>query len=280
LSIPGIRFEIDRIYSRQDDIHKPFGGQERGGIATPKDYPAIFIFTGESGQQYGYRDGPDESGVFLYTGEGQKGDMRFAGGNRAIRDHAENGKTLHLFESQGKGKGYRYLGEFSCSSYEMKRGPDVDKAMRDVIVFHLVRADQEVDEPPVSESAATKEAKASLAQLRSRAYAALTAPQGRPGRDARRTNYIRAAAVRDYVLARAGGACECCAAPAPFLRMDGSPYLEPHHTTRLSDAGLDHPAHVAGICPTCHREIHYGKGGSSKNEKLRTAIYRKESALD
>jgi 5-methylcytosine-specific restriction protein A len=71
--------------------------------------PLIFLFTGESGEQYGYEDGWDDNGVFLYTGEGQEGDMEFVRGNRAIRDHALDGKDLHLFQALGKGEGYRYL---------------------------------------------------------------------------------------------------------------------------------------------------------------------------
>ena len=43
------------------------------------------------------------------------------------------------------------------------------------------------------------------------------------------------------MLLRSGGECESCKEPASFERVDGSPYLEAHHTTRVSDGGLDHP---------------------------------------
>ena len=62
-------FEIGQTYNRRRDIHGRFGGQYQGGISTPSDEPLIFLFAGESGQQYGYRDGWSEDGVFLYTGE-------------------------------------------------------------------------------------------------------------------------------------------------------------------------------------------------------------------
>ena len=52
----------------------------------------------------------------------------------------------------------------------------------------------------------------------------------------------RSAAVREYVLARSTGVCEGCGTPAPFVTAQGAPYLEPHHTRRLSDGGPDHPA--------------------------------------
>jgi hypothetical protein len=73
---------------------------------------------------------------------------------------------------------------------------------------------------------------------------------------------------RKYVLARAGEVCESCGNPAPFLRKDGSPYLEPHHTRRVSDGGPDHPRWVGAICPNSHREIHYGEDGEEKNQRL------------
>jgi 5-methylcytosine-specific restriction protein A len=78
--------------------------------------------------------------------------------------------------------------------------------------------------------------------------------------------------VKDYVLARAGGICELCKKAAPFLRPNGEPYLEPHHSRRLSDGGPDHPRWVGAICPTCHRNIHYGKEGEILNAKLEEAL--------
>jgi hypothetical protein len=38
-------------------------------------------FTGDPGQQYGYRDEWSKDRIFSYTGEGQKGDMRYVSEN-------------------------------------------------------------------------------------------------------------------------------------------------------------------------------------------------------
>jgi hypothetical protein len=55
-------FELGRTYNRRDDIHARFGGQRQGGISTPSGVPYIFLFTGESGEQYGYGwDGPNRA---------------------------------------------------------------------------------------------------------------------------------------------------------------------------------------------------------------------------
>src|ERR1035438_6012023 len=100
-NLTNIPFEIGRIYQRQRDIHEKCKGQEQGGISTPAGAPFIFLFTGDTGQQYGYEDKLTDDGVFLYTGEGQTGDMEFVKGNKAIRDHAADGKDLLLFDALG-----------------------------------------------------------------------------------------------------------------------------------------------------------------------------------
>lgn len=232
----------------------------------------MFLFTGESGEQYGYRDGWEDNGVFLYTGEGQEGDMGFQAGNRAIREHAEEGKDLHLFQSLSKGKGYRYLGMFACPSWEYRRGKDVNGEERWVIVFHLIQQDaMQQDNVTVTPGTGTP-----IDQLREDAYkAAYRAGEEEP-QEAKRRYFHRSAAVHNYVLARASGRCEVCSEPAPFRRSDGTPYLEPHHTRRLADGGPDHPRWVAAICPNCHREIHHGVEGDTKNTRLQWLLGKLE----
>jgi hypothetical protein len=64
-------------------------------------------------------------------------------------------------------------------------------------------------------------------------------------KEARRNYYARSAKIKIYVLKRAKGLCEACKREAPFLRKNGSPYLEPHHIRRIADGGPDHPKFVA-----------------------------------
>jgi 5-methylcytosine-specific restriction protein A len=79
---------------------------------------------------------------------------------------------------------------------------------------------------------------------------------------------VRSQAIHRYVLSRANGYCEGCEEPAPFQKPDSSAYLEPHHTTRLSDEGPDHPAKVIALCPNCHRRTHYAEDGKAFNASL------------
>jgi hypothetical protein len=93
-------------------------------------------------------------------------------------------------------------------------------------------------------------------------------------------NYrARSLAIRLYVVSRANGKCENCGKPAPFCRADGSPYLEPHHTVRLSDDGPDHPARVIGLCPNCHRRAHYAEDAGPFNGSLKKKVRQIEQKM-
>ena len=97
-----VLFNAGEAYRRRD-LHSRFGGQRQGGISTPKKYPFIFLFTGLTGEHYGYHDEWTQEGSFIYTGEGQIGDMEFVRGNAHVRDSISQGKDLHLFEYVAKG---------------------------------------------------------------------------------------------------------------------------------------------------------------------------------
>jgi len=118
-------FTPGQIYRRRD-LHAKVGGQRQGGISTPANAPFIFLITGDSGKQHGYSDDWTDDGIFLYTGEGQRGDMRFVAGNRAIRDHIKDGKTLQVFEQQKKDKRFlRYLGEMEYAQHTYREALDI-----------------------------------------------------------------------------------------------------------------------------------------------------------
>jgi 5-methylcytosine-specific restriction protein A len=262
-------FKVGQTYSRRKDIHVPFGGQRQGGISTPSEQPFIFLFTGEAGESYGYTDGWNGD-LYDYVGEGQAGDMEFIRGNRAIRDHREDGKDLLLFQAMGHSQPVRYLGCYACASWEYGRGPDKDGTDRRIIIFHLAPTETIPDFE--AKGATTPVQPPSLEELRRKAYEAAGTRTSNQGRQSSRQYRERSDAVRAYVLARAAGICESCGLPAPFSRTNGTPYLEPHHTMRLSDDGPDHPSWVGAVCPNCHKEIHYGAEGEERNRQLRTCL--------
>jgi hypothetical protein len=120
---------------RRIDLHRVFGGNPQGGIASCKNFDEILLF-GEDGEQHGYVDGPRSDGMYDYTGEGQFGDQTMTRGNRAIRDHANRGKRLRLF--QGARGEVTYLGEFEYVTHRIERAPATrGGGDRNVFVFEL-----------------------------------------------------------------------------------------------------------------------------------------------
>lgn len=139
--------------------------------------------------------------------------------------------------------------------------------VREAIVFKLVPfASFEVAIKEDAPEVATDEA--AFNALRMRAYAASSIPVKVTKEAAVTTAFVRSKIVRDYALARANGACECCGKAAPFKTAAGQPYLEVHHIRRLTDGGPDSPNDVTAICPNCHREAHHGVDAKNLNATL------------
>jgi hypothetical protein len=130
-------FIPDHIYKR-GDIHTTYGGNRQSGICPSTKYPFIFIFSGKSGQQHGYRDGWDNPNVFSYTGAGQVGDMQFIAGNLALRDHLQNGKRVFLFESEGNGF-VKFISELECFDVDEFPTHDTNGNIRKGIKFFFKR---------------------------------------------------------------------------------------------------------------------------------------------
>ena len=70
--------------------------------------------------------------------------------------------------------------------------------------------------------------------------------------------YKRSPYVVAEVLLRANGKCQSCRCDAPFLKEDGTPFLEVHHIEWLSKGGEDSVENSIALCPNCHRQAHYG----------------------
>lgn len=131
-------FIPNQIYSRRLDIHARFGGNWQSGISSSADFPYIFIFSGKSGHQHGYKDGWDNENVFSYTGEGQTGDMQFTKGNLALRDHVKNGKRVLLFENERKGF-VKFICEVEVFDFDYFETHDTSGQQRIGLKFFFLR---------------------------------------------------------------------------------------------------------------------------------------------
>lgn len=115
---------------RRRSVHEAYGGQEQGGISTPRSVPEILIFTDpDAGAQFGYDrfEGLREDGSYAYTGEGQYGPQVFARGNRALREAAREGKSIRLFRTSGTSA--TYVGKFTTGTptYTIETIPDANR---------------------------------------------------------------------------------------------------------------------------------------------------------
>jgi hypothetical protein len=125
---------------RRTDLHEHLGGQQQSGISPSSQAPVVMIFSDPaSGEQHGYFDGwSEEEGLFHYSGEGQRGDQQMTRGNKAIRDHELDGRSLHIFFGSGKGRDVTYGGEFEYVDHYETEAPETnDGPIRTVLKFRL-----------------------------------------------------------------------------------------------------------------------------------------------
>lgn len=272
-------FRKGKEINRRTDIHALYGGQRQGGISTPASVDAIFLFTSPSGEAHGYSDGFRDDGAFWYTGEGQLGDMTMQKGNKAILNHKENGKDIYLFEYT-KQAHVRLIDRVECIGHHVEQRPDTEGNTREAFIFHLAIVPEQggtggesalspinIDPKQISGK------KKTLAELKEIAMS--SEPNTKTAKQKEKEVYVRATAIKEYVLKRANGVCEYCQKDAPFETRLG-PYLECHHILRLSDGGPDHPLNVIGICPNCHREAHY----SIDKQRINSGMLEKVKKLE
>ncbi len=129
-------FEKGKIYIRRK-LHNNYGGNRQGGISNCKKFPFIFLFTGKTGMSHGYQDGWSKDGYFLYTGEGQNGDMTFDRGNKALLNHEKNEKKIFLFENKSKGN-WKFIDELKLVDYKIFDTQDTTGKQRKGIQFKLI----------------------------------------------------------------------------------------------------------------------------------------------
>jgi 5-methylcytosine-specific restriction enzyme A len=136
-------FIHNQIYKRSQ-IHDQYGGGRQGGISASAQFPYIFIFSSESGEQHGYKDGWENPYVYSYSGEGQVGDMRFIKGNLALKDHIKNGKRVFLFIYVRKAF-VRFEAELEVIDFDYFPGFDKNGNSREAIKFFLKRKGAHID---------------------------------------------------------------------------------------------------------------------------------------
>ncbi|MFJ5099846.1 hypothetical protein [Streptomyces sp. NPDC088554] len=156
------------------EIRPILGGSAYGGICPAIEERNVILYSDhEVAKKFGYHDGwlseNDTLGpIFEYTGAGKSGHQSLTqSGNKAILQHVQSGRTLHVFTRVGKITGtdtktHRYIGEFAIDEeqpFVPRQGLGEDDLIRTAIVFRLRptgefdRSDSDTISPAPSTSA-------------------------------------------------------------------------------------------------------------------------------
>tara|TARA_B100000780_G_scaffold102899_1_gene72004 strand:+ start:204 stop:1028 length:825 start_codon:yes stop_codon:yes gene_type:complete len=195
-----------------------------------------------------------------YTGMGSSGDQTLGTQNKTLYESNLNRVEVHLFEVFEL-REYTYQGivVYNGKGYQENQ-TDIDGDKRKVWMFPLELKDGKpvrVNEIVIKKLQETKQK--SLRKLNKQQIKRLAESKKATTQSYRiiETKSIeRDEYIKLYALQRAKGNCQLCEKPAPFLKKNGSPYLEVHHIKYLANKGSDTIDNVTALCPNCHRKMH------------------------
>lgn len=75
--------------------------------------------------------------------------------------------------------------------------------------------------------------------------------------------------LMEFVRKRAAGRCQLCGSKAPFLTLEGDPYLEVYFIVPLNLGGKPELCNAAALCPNCHRKMHVRRSENDREQLLK-----------
>ena len=136
---------LGAVYKRAE-LHERYGGSRISGIVALKEEPLVFLFHTEEPSRGFYGDGFGAEGLYWFSGEGTVGDMRWTAGNRAVRDHVREGRSLLLFERVRRAGGlWRCSFVMQCRRVVREVRRDQRGGKRSAIVFGLATVARGMD---------------------------------------------------------------------------------------------------------------------------------------
>ena len=283
-------FIIGAEYYRSELLAYVGSKQAQSGIIWGIKHPECVIITsgGKHSITAGYEDAQSANGSWIYFGQGARGDQNpLLYSNKLLTDRE---RSVLLFstreptkeEAQKRGsrsKRYRFEGVFGVQGWEYFVPGHGTRENDKLLLFHLVPANSIFYESAISDiNEGDADAMGqNLAKIRDNL---LSNEKHLTGFVSIREYRRACAQIRKYARLRANGLCELCKAPAPFIDMDGIPYLEVHHLHRLADDGPDIPSNVAALCPNCHRRAHSSHDKDKVGDLLKNIVIVKELAIE
>ena len=140
---------LGNISTRKELAGRYGGSVSSGGIVPSRSTPNVFVFSDPAeGRKWGYsHDGPSSDGsAYFYTGQGTQGEQLLRTGNKALANHALDGRALRLFVATGTvprsgTKLQRYIGQYQVdpiNPFERVLSHDASGRTRMVFVFRLL----------------------------------------------------------------------------------------------------------------------------------------------
>lgn len=278
-------FNVGQEYQRSRLLEFVGSRQQQAGVLWGSTEPGCLVVTsgGRHSKTNGYSDQRRPDGCWWYFGQGRTGDhvltnpanAKLAEGLRSILLFTTREPTASEVKERGNYKKlFVFQGAFNVAGHETIFQEDGTRQGDRLLRFLLVPVDASslpsnqvqnisgLDLPRVREIL--------VGQIQGAAAPILVTLS---------VYRQRSDAVRRYALLRAGGQCEACFAPAPFLDEHGNGFLEVHHILRLADDGIDAPANVAAICPNCHRRAHHAVDRAVFRDQLIAAVRVTEAEL-
>lgn len=131
-------------------IHEIFGGRRQGAISPTRNNGIFAFLNPRRDNNFDPNllvNGQDGEGVLHLLGEGNEGDQQFTQSNKALLEHKQTGRPVHIFEANlsllagaTAEYHYRYIGRFEIDDtkpYYLVDSPDIRGQSRRVIVFRL-----------------------------------------------------------------------------------------------------------------------------------------------
>jgi 5-methylcytosine-specific restriction enzyme A len=199
--------------------------------------------------------------IFHFTGAGLRGSQELTKLNKVLLESNKTNTELFLFKRIYDKHTYVYEGKVELSGAPIQEEQDdIDGIKRKVWVFHLKMISDETI-PLTSEVNFLKEQDRSLEKAAKSTDEELLQRLNKSSSTVETKKvisviYPRNADVVIYTLRRAKGFCQLCRNPAPFIKKDGTQYLETHHIQWLSKEGSDTIQNTVALCPNCHKKMH------------------------
>lgn len=269
-------FLINSFYEKKQ-IWRPLGIAGQGGIRPNKrlNFVVVFFDTPElkpiPGRSHNiYADFYDTTtGLYRYTGEGQKGDQKLAKGNLWLVNAKKNGTRIHFFEQHSPGGLHEYLGEVDVESHGTEIQKDVYGNKRTVFVFwlrpvsnHIISEEDVIQREIDSELNEQRKLARTKDELEREAQklSALIAKRGPKrallvARSAK--GYERFKGIVTLLKMIYDTECQVCG--TRNFETDSGVYSEVHHLISWSTSHDDTRENLVVLCANCHKRFHHAK---------------------